>query len=63
VADSGLESMAPVPPLRVESLIELSPWLDLSAPGGAVGVAVLGPVLIDPVPERVAGDVDAGGEP
>jgi hypothetical protein len=26
------------------------------SPGGAVGVAVLGLVLIDPVPERVAGD-------
>jgi hypothetical protein len=50
-------------PLRRGELIELRPGWIWSAPGGGVGVAVLGPVLIDPVPERVAGDVDAGGEP
>ncbi len=33
-------------------------------PRGGVGGAALGrPVLIDPVSERVGGDVDVGGEP
>ena len=46
-----------------QELIECSPGWDCWAPSGAVGAAVMGLVSIDPVPERVGEDPDAGGPP
>jgi hypothetical protein len=43
-----------------QELIECSPGWDCWAPSGAVGAAVMDLVSIDPVPERVGGDLQFG---